>query len=138
VDSSLIVVDTNLLFGSLLHPRASLREIILMDITRNFFSPRYAVVELFKHKERIMRYTRLGEEELLECFNALLSHITFVDEGLVPIGTWIEGLRLCDDVDRKDAPFVTLTLHIDGLLWTQDTELKSGLVRKGFDRFFSP
>ena len=65
----------------------------------------------------------------------LLSRIIFVDEGVIPIGTWMEGRRLCE-VDLKDTPFVTLALHVDGLLWTNDAELKSGLVAKGFDRFF--
>src|SRR5437870_8286861 len=68
------------------------------------FSPRFVVVELFKHKERIAALTQLDEDELLECLNALLARIRFVDEGLIPIGAWMEGRRLCE-VDLKDAPF---------------------------------
>jgi predicted nucleic acid-binding protein len=96
------------------------------------------MVEMFKHKERLVEASELGEEEILECLNALLSHVTFVEEGLIPIGTWMEGRRLCTDVDLKDAPFVTLTLHVDGLLWTADTSLQTGLRAKAFDRFFAP
>jgi len=96
------------------------------------------MVELFKHKERIATATQLGEEELLECLNAHLTCITFVDEGAIPIGTWLEGRRLCRDIDLKDAPFVTLTLHVDGLLWTTDHQLQAGLRARGFDRFFTP
>ena len=50
----------------------------------------------------------------------------------------MEGRRLCADVDRKDAPFVTLTLHLDGRLWSDDAELQAGLLAKGFNRFFVP
>ena len=95
------------------------------------------MVELFKHKERIATATELPEDELLDCLNALLSRITFVEEGAIPIGTWMEGRRLCADVDRKDTPFITLTLHLDGRLWTDDAELKNALPTKGFDRFFN-
>lgn len=64
--------------------------------------------------------------------------MNFVEEGSVPVGTWMEARRLCRDVDPKDMPFVALTLHLDGRLWTADDELKSGLRLKGFDRFFEP
>jgi len=96
------------------------------------------MVEMFKHKERLMEASELDEEEILECLNALLSRVTFVEEGLIPIGTWMEGRRLCTGVDLKDAPFVTLALYIDGLLWTADTSLETGLRAKAFDRFFAP
>lgn len=41
-------------------------------------------------------------------------------------------------VDEKDTPYVALTLHLDGRLWTDDVELKRGLMAKNFDRFFEP
>lgn len=138
MDPTHIVVDTNILFSSLLHQQVRRRQIILTDTSRIFYSPRFVMVEMFKHKERLVEASELGEEEILECLNALLSHVTFVEEGLIPIGTWMEGRRLCTDVDLKDAPFVTLTLHVDGLLWTADTSLQTGLRAKAFDRFFAP
>ena len=140
MDPTRVVVDTNILFAALLHQQARLREIILTDPVHRFFSPRFVMVELFKHKERIAVATELTGEQLLECLNELLGRITFIEEGAIPIGTWMEGRRLCADVDRKDAPFVTLTLHLDGRLWSDDAELKNGLLAQGFDRdrFFTP
>ena len=138
MDPSRVVVDTNILFASLLHRQTRFREAILTDTIHSFFSPRFVIVELFKHKERIAAATDLNQEELLDCLNALLARIAFVEEGVMPIGTWMEGRRLCANVDPKDAPFVTITLHLDGLLWTLDTELEAGLRAKGFDRFFTP
>lgn len=96
------------------------------------------MVEIFKHKERIVAASQLDEEEMLECLNELLFRVTFVEEGLIPIGTWMEGRRLCADVDLKDAPFVTLALHVNGLLWTADSSLEIGLRAKSFNRFFVP
>lgn len=140
VDLTRVVVDTNILFTALLHQEARIREVILTDVAHRFFSPRLVMVELFKHKERIAAATQLAEDELLECLNELLAHLTFVEEGAIPIGAWMEGRRLCAGTDPKDAPFVTLTLHLDGLLWTGDVALKQGLLAKGFnrDRFFAP
>ena len=46
--------------------------------------------------------------------------------------------RLCKEVDEKDTPYVALTLHLDGRLWTHDTKLKVRLRTSGFDRFYEP
>jgi len=48
---------------------------------------------------------------------------------------FIEAYRLCNDVDENHTTCVALTLELSGLLWTRDEELKSGLRRRGFDRF---
>ena len=55
VDPTRVVVDTNILFAALLHKEARLREVILTDPIHRFFSPRFVMVKLFKHKERMPR-----------------------------------------------------------------------------------
>ncbi len=131
-----IVVDTNILFSLLLRGETALRKRFLTDSAPTFHCPRFVFVELFKHKERITQATALSEDELLECLYELLARVHFVEEGGIPLGTWMEARRLCRDVDPKDAPFIALTLHLDGRLWTGDDELKAGLRAKGFDYFF--
>jgi predicted nucleic acid-binding protein len=131
-----IVVDTSILFSLLLREESAQRKGFLTDNAIAFHCPRFVFVELFKHKERIAQATELSPDDLLECLYELLARIHFVEEGGIPIGTWMEARRLCRDVDPKDTPFVALTLHSDGRLWTGDTQLKAGLRSKGFDRFF--
>lgn len=133
-----LVIDTNVFFALLLGRETALRRRFLGDSAHTFYCPRFFLVELFKHKERIARASALPEEDLLECLYELLARVHFVDEGAVPLGTWVEARRLCCDVDVKDTPFVALTLHLDGRLWTADDSLKAGLQAKGFDRFFAP
>lgn len=95
-------------------------------------------VELFKHKERIVSLSELSEEEVSDVLNALLARVHFIDEATIPIGTWAEARKLCTDVDLKDTPFVALTIHLSGRLWTEDAELKSGLAAKNFGLFYRP
>ena len=138
MNDSKLVVDTNVFFSLLLGRDALQRRFFLTDPAHSFYCPRFFLVELFKHKERIAQATALSEDQLLECLHELLAKIHFVEEGSIPIGTWMEAWRLCRNVDPKDAPFVALTLHLDGRLWTGDAELASGLRAKGFNRFFAP
>jgi len=42
----------------------------------------------------------------------------------------MEARRLCHEVDENDNPYLALTLHLDGRLWTDDAELKAGLRAK--------
>jgi predicted nucleic acid-binding protein len=53
-----VVVDTNILFSALLREENRFAETLFLDETALFFLPRYAVVEIFKHKEKILRFTQ--------------------------------------------------------------------------------
>ncbi len=133
-----VVVDANIAFKALVATRGDLRDRFDPSATVRLFSPRFVFVELFKHKERLVRATRLNEDELLEALHTLVSRMEFVTEMNIPMGTWMEAHRLCHGVDENDTPYVALTLHLDGRLWTEDRELKQGLRAKGFDRFYEP
>ncbi len=138
MNETTLIVDTNVIFSLLLSRDSALRRRFLTDTSQTLYCPRFFLVELFKHKERIVQASELSEEELLECLQELLARLRFVEEGSIPIGTWLEARRLCRDVDPKDTPFVALTLHLNGRLWSGDVELKSGLRAKGFTFFFEP
>ena len=136
--NSSVVVDTNILFAALVGSRSRIREFLFTEKGLSFSCPRFLFVELFKHKERILTATDLSEEDLLDALNALLARVHFVDESTIPIGIWLEARRLCHDIDEKDTPFIALTIHLNGRLWTDDSELKTGLRAKGFGLFFEP
>jgi predicted nucleic acid-binding protein len=50
----------------------------------------------------------------------------------------MKAWELCKDVDEKDMMFVALALELDALLWTTDKKLATGLLAKGFDKFYLP
>ena len=107
-----IVVDTSIVFSVLLHRRSRARQ-ILGTRELSFYSPRFVVVELFKHKERIATQSELSADELLESLNAVINRMALIDESIVSIGAWVEARRLCAGVDEKDTPFVALALHLE-------------------------
>ncbi len=133
-----IVIDANIAFRALGRGRSDLVAMLrpagrLSDSTLH--APRFLFVELFKHKERIVRASRLPEAEVIEALHALIARIEFHNEALVPIGAWLEAYRLCAPTDEKDTPYVALALHLGAKLWTEDEQLKAGLRGRGFDQF---
>ena len=138
MNANCVVVDANIAFKCLLSARGDLRQRVGPGRPPRLFSPRLLFVEVFKHKERLVRETALTEAELLEALYSLTSHLEFINEANIPLGTWVEAHRLCKDTDPDDTPYVALTLHVDGRLWTEDAEPTQGPRAKGFITFFEP
>jgi predicted nucleic acid-binding protein len=133
-----VIVDANIAFKGLISWRDDLRGRLGPGGHPQLFTPRFLFVELFKHKERLIRASGLTEEDLLAGLYTLVSRIEFVNEANIPVGTWLEAHRLCRGIDVNDTPYIALTLHLDGRFWTDDDELKTALRAKGFDGFFEP
>ena len=130
-----VVVDTNIIFSALLRKNSLIGELLLRD-SPDFIIPKFAYIELFKYKEKILKQSKLSEDELLEVMYRLLKKIDVFDEEMVTTNTLREAYELVEDIDEKDMIFVALTIEVDGYLWTGDEKLKNGLRRKGFNRFF--
>ncbi len=130
-----IVVDTNILFSALLKDESFFTKAIA-DSEHSFFICESTIVELFKHKERIVQLSGLSEAAVVRLFYTLLRQVTIVKEELVAKELREEAYQLCAEVDVDDTPHVALTLHLNGLLWTGDRKLKRGLRQRGFEQFF--
>ena len=131
-----IVLDTNLLFSALRSRNTAFREKLFSD-EYTFYSSKYIIVEIFKHKERIFKNAKIGnEDEVYEYLNEVLQRIHFVNEDFVSLTNYSNAYKLCKDVDEFDTPFVALSLQLNAPLWTKDEKLKTGLRSKGFNNFF--
>lgn len=132
-----IVIDANIAFRVLARSQGDLRRLVIRNGPLGFYTPKFLIVELFKHKERLAKAMGESDEKLLEYLNTFIGCVHFVDESAIPIGTWLEGYRLCRDVDRKDTPYVALSLYLEAPIWTLDVELTEGLRARGFNSFVS-
>jgi predicted nucleic acid-binding protein len=135
MNKKIVVVDTNIVFKALRLKNSYIREILNQE-QYHFYAPKFLLVEIFKHKEKILKNNNQLEDEFYEYLNLLLQRITFVNEDIISIGNYLEAYRLCKDIDEKDVPFVALTIELECELWTFDQPIKTGLINKGFKYFF--
>ncbi len=71
-----VIVDTNLLFSALLTRNVEFRE-MLFNRNYRFFSAKYLIVEIFKHKEKIVRASKATEPEIHLYLNEVLTRIEY-------------------------------------------------------------
>lgn len=102
-----VVVDTNILFSALLRTSSSFAQQILAS-GHDFFVCESAVVELFRHKERIVTLSQLSEEEVVRFFHTLLRRVDLFKEDLIAPSAREQAWAYCRDVDEADTPHVAL------------------------------
>jgi len=133
----LVVVDTNILFSALIKPDSRFSQ-TLVSPAYEFHAVDLVIVELFKHKERMLAASGLSSRRLTELFQTYLHLIHIHNTLLLPIEHRREALTLCTGIDESDAAHVALALALDVPLWTGDMALRRGLESRGFVRFFDP
>ena len=131
-----VIIDHNILFAAI-HTKSSYTRQKLLDSPFLFYTPNYLIVELFKHRQRIVEKSKATEEDVLSYLNQVIQKVHFFNEELISLENFFTAYHLCKEVDENDTAYIALTLELDGLLWTWDEALKTGLRLRGFDRFFS-
>jgi predicted nucleic acid-binding protein len=96
MNRKIIVIDTNIVFKALRLKNSFIRDILNQEFY-HFYAPKFLLVEIFKHKEKILKNNKQLEDEFYEYLNILLNRITFVNEEIVSIGNYLEAYRLCKD-----------------------------------------
>lgn len=76
-----MVVDTNLIFSALLSKNSKIRDALCHPAT-NFYAPNFLIVEIFKHKDRLLQSSKLSESEFYEFFNGLIEKYNFCSIGI--------------------------------------------------------
>jgi putative PIN family toxin of toxin-antitoxin system len=129
-----VVVDTNILFSAALTQNGTIAQTLFSD-EYEFFVPHFAIIELFKYKDKIIKFSKKSEVEVLEILYHILSQLSFVNEKSISLESRQKAYDLCKNIDLKDAAFVALAIELNALLWTGDLKLKNGLIEIGFDFF---
>ena len=130
----IIVVDVNIFFSALISPNNRLAKLLThpnLPIQR--ISCHYAVVELFKHQPKIVKYAKKSVEEVIIDLYDSLREVKLYNETFIEEEHWIEAERLTSGVDNFDINYVALALHTGAFLWTGDKKLATHLQSMGYD-----
>jgi predicted nucleic acid-binding protein len=129
-----IVIDSNKIFSMLLSNNVKTREFLFAD-DKIFYAPNFLFLEIFRLKEKILKFTKLSDGEFTSTFNIIFERINFIGRNYISDSYKQKALSLCADIDEADTPFVALALQIRAKIWTGDNILKKGLINKGVDIF---
>src|SRR5665647_1245755 len=134
--SNSVVVYTNLIFSALI-PKASQIKEVLFESMLTFYSPNFLITEIYKHKNKLLKSSKLTESEFDIYFNGIIERIKFIPTDFIGLDSRQKAYDLCFDVDIKDTPFVALSIDLAIPFWTGDKKLKDGLKHKGFHDFYN-
>src|SRR3989339_1713465 len=98
-----VVVDTNLIFSALI-PRASQIRELFFENKLTFYSPNFLITEIYKHKDKLLKNSKLTESEFYLYFNGIIERIKFIPIDFIGIESRQKAYDLCRDVDIKDTP----------------------------------
>ena len=128
-----IIVDTNIVFSAILNSNSRIGKILLNSKEHfQFFTCNYLRIEIQRHRNKLLKLTKLREDQLSELQELITQHITFIDERLIPQDLLIKTETQLKAIDPDDTVFVALTKHLEGKLWTGDLQLYNGLKAKRF------
>jgi predicted nucleic acid-binding protein len=116
-----IVIDTNIIFSALLNPKSKISEIVF-DFNHNlqFFAPEYCIFEINKYKDKILKYSKLSDEEVEKLKFSILKIVNFYPQYLINEINWEKAHLILKNVDEDDIPFLALSLELNCKIWTGD------------------
>ena len=133
-----IVVDTNIIFSGILNSTSRIGQLLLTSKKHfQFYTCDFLRQELSRHKIKLLKLTKLPEDDLAELETLITKNISFINEALIPPSLLQSAEQLVHDIDPNDTPFVALTEHLNAILWTGDKELLEGLKAKHFRNIIS-
>ncbi len=133
-----IVVDTNIIFSTLLNSNSNIADLLFNSgETFEFYSCTYMRYEIQKHWERLKKISKLSDEQLQISYTQTLSKLNFINEEIIPVETWLTSEQLTKGIDIDDIDFVALTKFLRATLWTGDKALYNGLKKSNFKKLLN-
>lgn len=128
-----IIIDTNIIFSTLLNSNGTIGDLIFnSDQVFSYYSCDYMRYEIRKHWIKLLKLSKLTDEQLNDGYEKVLTKINFINEAIISKTSWLKAEQKVKDIDVNDIDFVALTAHLKGCLWTGDKELYHGLKDKRF------
>jgi predicted nucleic acid-binding protein len=128
-----IIVDSNVVVSAILNKHSRIGELLIFGRRHfEYFAPSLMKLEIREHQSRLMKISKLSEEDFEKVREELFECLTFISEEQIPYPYWHSALPIVREVDMDDIAFVALASYLDGQLWTGDKRLLGGMQQKGY------
>ncbi len=120
-----LVIDVNVVISSLLSRGDSFNVFVLNEIFNkfNFIAPEFLLIEFEKHREEIIKRSKLDEDKAQEVINFVIDKITFVSD--FQFNDKIKEAKKILKDHEKDAPYLALALKLNCNIFSGDKIFKS-------------
>jgi predicted nucleic acid-binding protein len=125
------VIDSNVLFSAFISGKDVYR---LLFSEYNIYIPDFAFSEIEKYKTRILRKTKLKEQEFRDFVVKLLHYVNVVPNLLISQDSLNQAHKLCQSIDEKDTVYVATAIEFQFILVTNDISLYNGLKNRNFNQ----
>jgi predicted nucleic acid-binding protein len=122
-----IIVDTNIIF-SYFWERSLTRKILETKIIE-FYTLNYAIDEISKYKNEIINKSKINETKFNKIKEDIAKKIKIINLNIYK--KQINKIKYIPD--KKDIDFIALALELDGVLWSNDKDLKNQNYIKVFN-----
>lgn len=128
-----IVVDTNVVFSTLLNTNSNIAGIIFnSEGCFEFYACSHMRQEIRRHWDKLISISKLSEEQLELSYDLTLSKLHFINEEIIPLEIWESAENVVSLIDEDDIDFVALTAFLKASLWTGDKPLYLHLKKMSF------
>jgi predicted nucleic acid-binding protein len=116
-----LVLDSNIIFSALIK-KSKTRDIILSDLFE-LYAPEYIFNEITKHKELLLRKSKLDCRDFDALLLLLQKHIHLITKD-----KYNEKMAIAEDIlgniDITDSPFLALAMALSCSIWSNDGHFK--------------
>jgi predicted nucleic acid-binding protein len=129
-----IIVDANIVFSAILNTNSKIADILLNSKKIiDFLAPDFLLTEINKYHKKISLISKLPIDEVQRVENQVTKPILFLSGFHIPEKLWIKSEQLVKDIDPKDTAYLAFSLYFKCMIWSGDKELRTGLLKKGFN-----
>jgi predicted nucleic acid-binding protein len=133
-----IIVDTNIVFSTLLNTSSRIGDLLLnSDKVFEFYTCNLLKEEITDHKDKLLKISGYTENHFATLCQIVFAKINFISEDIIPFEYWQLALPIVRDVDMDDIAFVALNNLLGAKLWTGDKKLLEGIRAKGYPNIIS-
>lgn len=116
-----LVLDSNIIFSALIK-KSKTRDIILSDLFE-LYGPEYIFSEITKHKELLLKKSKLDRGDFDALLLLLQKHIHLISKD-----EYNEKMAIAEDIlrniDITDSPFLALAMALNCSIWSNDGHFK--------------